>query len=48
MSFKSQNEWEGINFPSESKDWKTIERNNPKIAFNALLVENKTDLHLKT
>ena len=33
--------WEGINYPSKIDDWKTFEKNNPKIALNILYTKEK-------
>ena len=33
--------WKGINYPSKIDDWKTFEKNNPKIAFNVLYIKGK-------
>ena len=32
----AKHNWKGINNPSEEDDWKTFEKNNPKIALNVL------------
>ena len=40
--FISQCEWEGIDFPSHSKNWKKFEQNNKIIAFNILFVQPNT------
>ena len=34
--------WEGINFPARSKEWKKFERNNNIIALNVLYVKHNT------
>ena len=35
--------WEGINFPSRSKEWQKFEENNDTIALNILYVEKFTN-----
>ena len=35
--------WEGINFPSRSKEWQKFEENNGTIALNILYVEKFTN-----
>ena len=37
----SKYKWKWINYPSKIKDWKTFEKNNPKIAFNILCINEK-------
>ena len=45
--FINQYNWNGIDFPSTSKDWKKIELNNESIALNILYVPHKTTkIHL--
>ena len=41
-SFIEQYNWNGINFPATSKDWKKFEQNNESIALNVLYVPYKT------
>ena len=40
--FIEQYNWNGIEFPATSKDWKKFERNNESIALNVLYVPYKT------
>ena len=40
--FIDQYNWEGIEFPSHSKDWKKFEQNNKTIALNILFVAYNT------
>ena len=40
--FINQYNWNDIDFPSTSKDWKKFELNNESIAFNILYVPHKT------
>ena len=35
--------WEGIEFPAGSKDWKKFEQNNKTIALNVLFVPHNTE-----
>ena len=35
--------WEGIEFPAGSKDWKKFEQNNKTIALNILFVPHNTE-----
>ena len=45
--FIDQYNWNGIDFPSTSKDWKKFELNNESIALNILYVPHKTKkIHL--
>ena len=51
-SFIDQYNWEGIEFPSHSKDCKKFEQNNKTIALNILSVpynteKNKACIHMK-
>ena len=41
--FIDQYNWEGIEFPSHSKDWKKFEQNNKTIALNILYVPYNTE-----
>ena len=40
--FVEQYDWNDINFPSRSKDWKKFELNNNSIALNILYVPHNT------
>ena len=40
--FTDQYNWEGIDFPSGTKDWKKVELNNNTIAFNILFIPYNT------
>ena len=40
--FIDQYNWEEIDFPSHSKDWKKFESNNKSIALNILYVSHNT------
>ena len=40
--FKEQYNWNGIEFPATSKDWKKFEQNNESIALNVLYVHHGT------
>ena len=51
--FIDQYNWEEIDFPSHSKDWKKFKQNNKKIALNILYTphnteKNKTCIQIKT
>ena len=35
--------WEGIEFPAGSKDWKKFEKNNKTIALNMLFIKHNTE-----
>ena len=39
----SKYNWEGIEFPAGSKDWKKFEQNNKTIALNVLFVPHNTE-----
>ena len=41
-TFIEQHNWNGIEFPATSKDWKKFEQNNESIALNVLYVPYKT------
>ena len=41
-SYINKYNWEGINFPAGSKDWKKFERNNDTITLNILYVKQNT------
>ena len=41
-SYINKYNWEWINFPAGSKDWKKLERNNDTIALNILYVKQNT------
>ena len=51
--FIDQYNWNEIDFPSHSKDWKKLEQNNNATALNILFVpcntkKNKTCMQIKT
>ena len=37
----NKHKWKGINYPSKIDDWKTSEKNNPRIALNILCIKEK-------
>ena len=41
IPFISIYNWEGINYPSKIRDWKSFEKNNPTIALNFLYILEK-------
>ena len=36
QAFINNHNWEGINYPSKSENWKILKKSNPKIAINYL------------
>ena len=42
-SFSSKYNWEGIEYPAVSKDWKKVEQNNRTIALNKLFILYNTE-----